>query len=393
MANGNFSWNLQGYSQAQLYDHLKSVIERACQRFRSLNEEACARNGCSLGEFKFEDADGRVNLLGVRGFEKDDMEPCVSTNNAWDDTLFAVYKEGGAKRVESYYLNTEQNNVDKAANPQGGLSFLVPGMHRYRLGHHGDRRALEPDTLVPTWWDKDQNYRDDDGAGGSPQGLQWLQTINIHYGGNGSTPVGWSAGCQTIKNEASYEAFLECVESDPSIKGSIDNEFAPQPDRDGTRSVLYTLVEGTYLEPGQAGIAPPEIVTPEAPTPEAPTWERPAPEPVTEAPATPSSSRPLLQRGSSGDDVELLQKRLNRLGYSSGQVDGIFGSQTEAAVRALQAATGLSVDGIVGPRTWEEVMRKRAVARKPTPSRRRASSRKQDAPRKKGPARKRGRRR
>ena len=49
--------------------------------------------------------------------------------------------------------------------------------------------------------------------------------------------------------------------------------------------------------------------------------------------------------------VEDVQKRLRRLGYGTGPVDGLFGPLTNAAVRRFQADNGLRVDGIVGPRT------------------------------------------
>ncbi len=55
--------------------------------------------------------------------------------------------------------------------------------------------------------------------------------------------------------------------------------------------------------------------------------------------------------GSSGEDVKKLQEKLNSKGYSL-QVDGKFGTKTQAAVKDYQKKQGLSVDGIVGNNTW-----------------------------------------
>ena len=49
--------------------------------------------------------------------------------------------------------------------------------------------------------------------------------------------------------------------------------------------------------------------------------------------------------------VRVLQRRLQALGHRPGPVDGLYGPLTEAAVERLQRDSGLSVDGIVGPRT------------------------------------------
>src|SRR5664280_2068824 len=38
------------------------------------------------------------------------------------------------------------------------------------------------------------------------------------------------------------------------------------------------------------------------------------------------------------------------------QIDGIFGPQTEGAVRSFQQAVGIGVDGIVGPVTWNSLV-------------------------------------
>ena len=64
-----------------------------------------------------------------------------------------------------------------------------------------------------------------------------------------------------------------------------------------------------------------------------------------------STSKPQIQRGSTGDAVKELQQHLSRLGYPVG-ADGIFGSTTETMVKRFQAANGIGADGIVGPKTW-----------------------------------------
>ena len=70
-----------------------------------------------------------------------------------------------------------------------------------------------------------------------------------------------------------------------------------------------------------------------------------------------SASRPTLRRGMKGTAVKQLQERLKSLGYDLGAygVDGDFGKMTEAAVRAFQQDRGLTVDGVVGAKTWAEL--------------------------------------
>lgn len=58
-------------------------------------------------------------------------------------------------------------------------------------------------------------------------------------------------------------------------------------------------------------------------------------------------------RGSSGETVREIQQLLLDWGYYAGEVDGVFGSRTEAAVEYFQSRNGLAVDGKVGPATLE----------------------------------------
>ena len=62
-----------------------------------------------------------------------------------------------------------------------------------------------------------------------------------------------------------------------------------------------------------------------------------------------------VRSGSRGDDVRQLQQLLNQRGYGL-DVDGIFGSRTQSAVRDWQQRSGLTVDGIVGKNTWGSLL-------------------------------------
>ena len=61
----------------------------------------------------------------------------------------------------------------------------------------------------------------------------------------------------------------------------------------------------------------------------------------------------LSKYGSRGEEVRTIQTKLKRWGYYKGSVDGIYGSQTLAAVKKFQQKNGLTVDGIAGTKTLQ----------------------------------------
>jgi N-acetylmuramoyl-L-alanine amidase len=110
--------------------------------------------------------------------------------------------------------------------------------------------------------------------------------------------------------------------------------------------------------PAPAATPPPTPAPVISPTP------APAPEP-TQPPAEASPSQPseeqaavvdvdlpVLRVGMRGPAVARLQDRLRVLGFFDGVVDGVFGSETLAAVQAAQRNYDLDPDGVVGPATW-----------------------------------------
>lgn len=67
----------------------------------------------------------------------------------------------------------------------------------------------------------------------------------------------------------------------------------------------------------------------------------------------PAAEAVTYKKGSSGAVVSQIQTKLKNWGYYTGDVDGIYGSATERAVRAFQRKNGLTADGKAGAQTLE----------------------------------------
>lgn len=64
--------------------------------------------------------------------------------------------------------------------------------------------------------------------------------------------------------------------------------------------------------------------------------------------------------GDSGTEVRILQEQLRKMQYEISEADGVYGTQTQQAVKQFQLSVGLEADGIAGPETWEALRASRA---------------------------------
>lgn len=65
----------------------------------------------------------------------------------------------------------------------------------------------------------------------------------------------------------------------------------------------------------------------------------------------PLATSTILEFGSTGNEVKLLQRALQSVGITPGPIDGIFGRQTKAATIVFQNSVNIDPDGIAGPIT------------------------------------------
>lgn len=114
--------------------------------------------------------------------------------------------------------------------------------------------------------------------------------------------------------------------------------------------------------PSRAAAAPSQATEQSRATPTegtTPTESEPSPAQSQAPPSEPMPSQraeALLSKGARGGQVRELQHRLRQLDWFSGDITGIFGSMTVAAVQGFQAKRGLSETGEVDHLTWDRLV-------------------------------------
>lgn len=70
----------------------------------------------------------------------------------------------------------------------------------------------------------------------------------------------------------------------------------------------------------------------------------------------PSVTTPVLSKiGSQGNEVKAIQEKLKERGVYKGSVDGVYGTNTQKAVKTFQKQQGLTQDGVAGPATLKKL--------------------------------------
>jgi peptidoglycan hydrolase-like protein with peptidoglycan-binding domain len=134
---------------------------------------------------------------------------------------------------------------------------------------------------------------------------------------------------------------------------SIGVSELPPADPTGTAFPIPATASPGAPAPPVSYPAPTAAPVPQSPTP-APNANPSQPTVRSTRAATPTNEvmLPTLRRGMRGSAVTHLQERLKSLGWLNGAIDGVFGQETELAVKAAQRRHKIDPDGVVGALTW-----------------------------------------
>lgn len=146
---------------------------------------------------------------------------------------------------------------------------------------------------------------------------------------------GWTADCIVSHREAAVAGYASNHGDPESWMKHFDD------DMDKFRARVAALLGETHVKA--------DVITEAAPAPSAP-----AP---TGGGTTVMIELSVLKKGSKGEQVKTLQRLLTAMGYPCGVVDGSFGNNTLAGVKAFQSGNKLEVDGSVGTLTWTALLK------------------------------------
>lgn len=111
------------------------------------------------------------------------------------------------------------------------------------------------------------------------------------------------------------------------------------------------------LTPNSTIASPSPTATAAAPKPSSPKPTAPSAGSISPPARETMAEFPILRLGMKGPAVTRLQERLKAVGVFAGTIDGVFGEETQTAVKAAQKNFQLEADGVVGPATWSALMR------------------------------------
>jgi peptidoglycan hydrolase-like protein with peptidoglycan-binding domain len=250
------------------------------------------------------------NIVYVEGMDADGSLNNDKPNYFNDRRMVLQIIDGVPVIVGNWEATTEPGYryTENPMNPEGAARIKFGQYKAWQVGIHGtaDRHEALVQTggEITVYRDLNKDYQrtgDKEDTGYFAVNQHWgydLPYNNVYYA---------SAGCLVGRMRQGHREFMSLIKKDRRFQLN-------------DRYVFYaTVIDGKDLMKETGGVSEP---------------------------------LQLLKDGSSGPLVKQLQQRLKDKGFNPGEIDGVFGLGTKAAVRAFQTANGMEADGLVGQKTW-----------------------------------------